>query len=105
MYLGVPVGLSVCVLSLSTNLFATLFVGYKAWYSFMQTEHDSPRMLTTSLRREQRRHLKGFLISGSQVEKLLILLMESGAAYCALWVSGLHYIAQPAYVHTRYFKH
>ena len=105
MYQGVPIGISVCVLSFSTNLLATLFVGYKAWYVIMQAEHDLTRMLKTIFHRQWRRHLKGYLVSSSQVEKLLILLMESGAAYCALWVSGLHHIAQPAYVHTRYFKH
>lgn len=39
--------------------------------------------------RESRRRLKGYLVSGSQVEKLLALLVESGAVYCAMWVSGL----------------
>ena len=29
---GLSVGLAACVLSLSTNLLATLLVGYKAWY-------------------------------------------------------------------------
>lgn len=32
MYEGLPIGLATCVLSLSTNIIATLLVGYKAWY-------------------------------------------------------------------------
>lgn len=29
---GIPTGLATCVLSLSTNILATLLVAYKAWY-------------------------------------------------------------------------
>ncbi len=29
---GLPIGIAVCVLSLSTNILATLLVVYKAWY-------------------------------------------------------------------------
>ena len=93
MYQGIPIGISVCVLSLTTNLLATLLVGYKAWYSVMQANHGLTGTLTTIFHRQWRRHLKGYLVSGSQVEKLLALLIESGAAYCALWVSHLHHIA------------
>lgn len=35
LYSGSPLGIAVCVLSLSTNLLATLFVGYKAWYEMI----------------------------------------------------------------------
>lgn len=93
MYQGVPVGISTCVLSLSTNLVATLLVGYKAWYGVMHAERDVTGVLITTLCRQWRRNFKGYLVSGSQVEKLLVLLIESGAAYCAIWVISLH-IAQ-----------
>ncbi|KAM5535101.1 hypothetical protein V8D89_011187 [Ganoderma adspersum] len=69
MFEGLPEGLAACVLSLSTNIFATLLVGYKAW--------------------ESRRRLRGYFVAGtraSQVEKLFSLLIESGAIYCAIWV-------------------
>ena len=33
MFEGLSVGLTACVLSLSTNILATLLVGYKAWYA------------------------------------------------------------------------
>ncbi|KAI1786143.1 hypothetical protein LXA43DRAFT_1034827 [Ganoderma leucocontextum] len=67
---GLPIGIAACVLSLGTNLLATLLVGCKAW--------------------ESRRRLRGYLAaqrrgSGSQVQKLLALLIESGAVYCAIW--------------------
>ncbi|KAM5535325.1 hypothetical protein V8D89_011010, partial [Ganoderma adspersum] len=65
---GVPIGVATCVLSLSTNMLATLLVAYKSWQS--------------------RWRLKGYLftnIGGSQVEKFLALLTESGAIYCAIW--------------------
>ncbi|PIL26809.1 hypothetical protein GSI_11070 [Ganoderma sinense ZZ0214-1] len=66
-------GLAACVLSLATNLLATLLVGYKAW--------------------RMRRRLRGFLLAKVQVGgtrsrtwKVLSLLVESGAVYCATWV-------------------
>ena len=90
MYQGIPIGIATSVLSLSTNILATLLVGYKAWYVVMQAEYNFSELLITILSRQWRRHLKGYIVSGSRVEKLLALLIESGAAYCALWVSGPH---------------
>ena len=40
MYQGVPIGIATSVLSLSTNILATLLVGYKAWYVVMQAEYN-----------------------------------------------------------------
>ena len=43
--------------------------------------------------RQSRARLKGYLVAkvgGSQLEKLLSLLIESGAIYSAIWVCGLH---------------
>ncbi|KAI1795718.1 hypothetical protein LXA43DRAFT_1080150 [Ganoderma leucocontextum] len=71
---GLPLGIAACVLSLSTNLLATLLVAYKAW--------------------ESRRRLGGYLVAkigGSQVEKLLALLVESGAMYSAIWAVVVAY--------------
>ena len=45
---------------------------------------------TDPLLRESRKRLRGYFVGGSvasQVEKLFALLIESGAIYCALWVS------------------
>ncbi|KAM5531991.1 hypothetical protein V8D89_014325 [Ganoderma adspersum] len=61
-------GIAACLLSLTTNLVATLLVAYKAWRS--------------------RRRLRGYLIAkagGSQVGKLFTILIKSGAVYCAIW--------------------
>ncbi|PIL26704.1 hypothetical protein GSI_11231 [Ganoderma sinense ZZ0214-1] len=68
MYSGVSSGVAASVLSFSTNLCATVLVGYKAW--------------------EARRRLRQYIVAGpvaSQMEKVFALLVESGAAYCALW--------------------
>ncbi|KAF7298345.1 hypothetical protein MKEN_01359100 [Mycena kentingensis (nom. inval.)] len=54
---------------LITNFTATAFVGYKLWF--------------------YRRNLKKYLSCASQttkVERVLILLLESGGIYCAFWV-------------------
>ena len=42
-------------------------------------------------RRQSRRRLRvyGYLVTGSQTEKLFALFIESGAVYCAIWVSHL----------------
>ncbi len=32
MFEGLPIGVAACALSLSTNVLATLLIGYKAWY-------------------------------------------------------------------------
>ncbi|RDX41689.1 hypothetical protein OH76DRAFT_1364096, partial [Lentinus brumalis] len=65
-------GIAAAMLSLLTNMVATLLIAYRAW------EH---RVLIMS-------HLKG-CSTRSQVERTLALLVESGVLYCALWVSLL----------------
>ena len=42
-------------------------------------------------RRQSRRCLRryGYLVTGSQTEKVFALLIESGAAYCVIWVRSL----------------
>ncbi|TFK83151.1 hypothetical protein K466DRAFT_666045 [Polyporus arcularius HHB13444] len=62
-------GIAAAMLSLLTNMVATLLIAYRAW------EH---RVLIMS-------HLKG-CSTRSQVERTLALLVESGVLYCALWV-------------------
>ncbi|KAM5533657.1 hypothetical protein V8D89_012681 [Ganoderma adspersum] len=67
MYKQFPAGVTTCVLSLVTNVFATGIVGYKVW--------------------ESRTRLRGYLVTGphaAQVEKLFVLLVESGTVYSAL---------------------
>ncbi|EJF56327.1 hypothetical protein DICSQDRAFT_175007 [Dichomitus squalens LYAD-421 SS1] len=69
MYGGTPYGVAASVLSLSVNLFATVIVAYKAWKS--------------------RRFLRKFMVSGDrtvQMERLFSMLVESGMAYCTLWI-------------------
>ncbi|KAI0311323.1 hypothetical protein OF83DRAFT_770099 [Amylostereum chailletii] len=66
---GTPVGLAVLSMSLATNIWATALVAHKAW----------------SHRRELRKYVQGG--SGrSQVEKVMALLVESGAIYCCIWI-------------------
>ncbi|PIL32427.1 hypothetical protein GSI_05129 [Ganoderma sinense ZZ0214-1] len=72
-YSFVPLGLAAYTVSLPTNLSATLLVAYKTW--------------------ESRQRLWGHFVAAparAQVQKLLALLIESGAAYCAsaLWESS-----------------
>ena len=47
----------------------------------------------TIVSRKCRRRLKGYLaakVGGSQVAKVFAILVESGAFYCAIWVSVRH---------------
>ncbi|RPD71239.1 hypothetical protein L226DRAFT_204913 [Lentinus tigrinus ALCF2SS1-7] len=62
-------GIAAAILSLLTNMVATILIAYRAW------EH---RLFIMS-------HLKG-CSTRSQVERTLALLVESGILYCALWV-------------------
>ncbi|KAI0690138.1 hypothetical protein C8T65DRAFT_102083 [Cerioporus squamosus] len=62
-------GIAAAMLSLLTNMAATILIAYRAW------EH---RVLIMS-------HLKR-CSARSQVERTLSLLVESGVLYCALWV-------------------
>ncbi|PIL28062.1 hypothetical protein GSI_09814 [Ganoderma sinense ZZ0214-1] len=67
-------GIATCVLSLTTNLVATLLIAYKAW--------------------KARRRLQGYFVAkagGSQAEKLFAILIESGAVYCAIWTVVVAY--------------
>ena len=92
LYQGIASGVAASVLSLSTNLWATLLVGYKAWYvvGLRNFLRSVTRSLTVMLSgRKSRRRLKGYLVAGSPTEKLFALLIESGAVYCTLWVSRL----------------
>ncbi|KAI0318154.1 hypothetical protein OF83DRAFT_1036137, partial [Amylostereum chailletii] len=64
-----PLGAAAFVFSLATNLWSTSLVAYKAWM--------------------HRRDLKEYIQSGNtrtQIQKILELLVESGAIYCMLWV-------------------
>ncbi|KAM5529994.1 hypothetical protein V8D89_016339 [Ganoderma adspersum] len=69
-----PFGVATCVLSLTTNLVATLLIAYKAWTA--------------------RRRLRGYFVAkagGSQAEKLFAILIESGVVYCAIWAVVVSY--------------
>ncbi|TBU40622.1 hypothetical protein BD309DRAFT_899608 [Dichomitus squalens] len=68
MYQGFSYGVAASVLSFSTNLLATMLVGFKAW--------------------KAKHHLRKYIVvgpMGSQMEKVFAMLIESGAVYCALW--------------------
>ncbi|PIL36318.1 hypothetical protein GSI_00006 [Ganoderma sinense ZZ0214-1] len=68
LYSNFSYGVAASALSFGTNLWATLLVGYKALAS----------------RRFTRKHaIAGSL--GLQTEHVLLLLVESGAFYCAVW--------------------
>ncbi|TBU27640.1 hypothetical protein BD311DRAFT_696339 [Dichomitus squalens] len=69
MYEGLFVGNAASILSLSTNLAATILTAYKAWVC-RKAFH---RLMAKGSRT-------------SQVESVLALLVESGALYCALWI-------------------
>ncbi|KAM5536524.1 hypothetical protein V8D89_009801 [Ganoderma adspersum] len=69
-------GLAASVLSLATNMVATILIGCKAW------EHAKIMGSVSSLKRS------------SRVEKILIFLVESGTVYCVIWVCVLaHQVA------------
>ncbi|KAI0711779.1 hypothetical protein C8T65DRAFT_647272 [Cerioporus squamosus] len=74
LFAGTKFGTAASILSLATNLVATCLTGYKAWV------HG--------------RLLKQYLSEGStmtSVERILILLTESGLAYGAIWVFVVAY--------------
>ncbi|RDX42096.1 hypothetical protein OH76DRAFT_1475496 [Lentinus brumalis] len=74
LFAGTRFGTAASILSLTTNILATCLTGYKAW------EHG--------------RCLKDYLAEGStmtSVEKVLILLTESGIVYGAIWVIVVAY--------------
>ncbi|PIL28291.1 hypothetical protein GSI_09579 [Ganoderma sinense ZZ0214-1] len=70
-------GLAASVLSLATNMVATILIGCKAW------EHAKIMGSVSSLKRS------------SRVEKILIFLVESGTIYCIIWVcTPNHFIGE-----------
>ncbi|KAI0711774.1 hypothetical protein C8T65DRAFT_181872 [Cerioporus squamosus] len=74
LFAGTRFGTAASILSLTTNVLATCLTGYKAWV------HG--------------RSLKLYLSEGStrtSVERILILLTESGLAYGAIWVFVVAY--------------
>ncbi|KAI0711776.1 hypothetical protein C8T65DRAFT_181927 [Cerioporus squamosus] len=74
LFAGTKFGTAASILSLTTNILATCLTGYKAWV------HG--------------RSLKLYLSEGStmtSVERILILLTESGLAYGAIWVFVVAY--------------
>ena len=53
-----------------------------------------PNAADNHFSRQSRKRFKGYIVAkigGSQVEKLLLLLIESGAIYSAIWVSVVRY--------------
>ena len=69
LYEGSVYGEAATALSLGTNVLATLSVGYKLWH--------------------YRKILRKYIVIGSQVirlEKALAMILESGMAYCIIWV-------------------
>ena len=96
LYSNFSYGVAAAALSFGTNLWATLLVGYKALYVAssvpprFQTSYSDSRTYTRVSRRFVRKHvIAGSL--GLQTERVLSLLLESGAFYCAIWVSAAQF--------------
>jgi hypothetical protein len=74
---------------LITNMVATSFVGYKAWYA--ENGDFRPKLPLILSPRHHHRDIRKFLNQCgnqvSRVQKVLMLLIESGMIYCGLWVS------------------
>ncbi|TBU40623.1 hypothetical protein BD309DRAFT_869917 [Dichomitus squalens] len=69
LYQGSDYGVAATGLSLATNVLATILVAYKFW--------------------DYRNVLRKYVVVGSQVmrlEKALAMVLESGVAYCAIWI-------------------
>ncbi|KAM5536737.1 hypothetical protein V8D89_009576 [Ganoderma adspersum] len=69
MFEGLAEGNAAAALSLATNFTATILTAYKAW-----------------LYRKSARNYAESGSMNSRVEHILVLLVESGALYCALWI-------------------
>ena len=90
LYQGLSFGIVATVLSWCTNLYVTAAVALKAWYVFREVRASECRLIHY---RQSRRSLKRYIVTGamvSQTEKVLSLLVESGAIYSAIWVSFVH---------------
>ncbi|KAK7471921.1 hypothetical protein VKT23_000023 [Stygiomarasmius scandens] len=61
---------------LITNLVATTLVGYMAW----------------NHRKDIQRNLKASAKMSSRIQKILLLLLESGLIYCGIWISNIFVI-------------
>ncbi|KAJ7595431.1 hypothetical protein C8J56DRAFT_883648 [Mycena floridula] len=72
---------------LLTNLIATALIGYKVWYEFLSSvEGNILKYLIRKYRAELKRCLGSEAKKKTQVERVLILLTESGTIYCLIWV-------------------
>ncbi|THU83198.1 hypothetical protein K435DRAFT_871547 [Dendrothele bispora CBS 962.96] len=58
---------------LFTNMIATLLIGYKTWYHYQDVKKNLSNSGTSSRR----------------VQKVLLLLIESGSMYCILWIVNI----------------
>ncbi|TBU54583.1 hypothetical protein BD310DRAFT_827659, partial [Dichomitus squalens] len=88
-YAGLTYGVAAFVLSFSTNLLATLLVGYRAWYEPIGHELGNADVRSMRISRKARHEFRKYIVVGprrSQMEKVLALLIESGAVYCTFWV-------------------
>ncbi|KAI0808344.1 hypothetical protein C8Q74DRAFT_1187806, partial [Fomes fomentarius] len=77
-------GTAAAILSLVTNLVATSLIGLKAW--------------------QHRRLVRAHLTQGTmrtQVERTLLLLVESGLLYCTLWVRTSTSLSKQVTTHVR----
>ena len=81
-------GLAASVLSLATNMVATILIGCKAW-CVMHCYYSLFRLIDLSDAREHAKIMGSVssLKRSSRVEKILIFLVESGTVYCIIWVS------------------
>ena len=91
-YTGDPWGLAAVAFSLATNTFSTSLIGYKAWYvALPRVLPPNPHLIGGPFGhcREHRSFLRAHLgtrRSTTTVVRMLALLVESGVAYCLIWV-------------------
>ncbi len=91
LYTGDKWGLAASIISLLTNVTATGLIAYKAWCVHTEKSYSIRHSRIHSLYdfRTHRRFIGSHLQMGStrtRAEKGLALLVESGIAYCFLWV-------------------
>lgn len=91
LFSGTKIGAAASILSLLTNGIATLLTAYKAWLVLLPFFKPSDcAVVLISWRRRHAKLLRTYFTEGTamtNVERILILLTESGLTYSTIWVS------------------